>query len=156
MFLFYPYTVRRMAAHGTTYRLQHFVTIQPEQWKVPHFCEVEYSAVDQRYAGNHFYRKTAFAQISPLIKAGALPSVAGSFYDATENHVLSIKWQRASLAKMEEYILWSQVSETKSRRRSSAPVTPCRKSLTSCTMSMGRSEERREGKECRSRWSPYH
>lgn len=49
------------------------------------------SAVDQRYAGNHFYRKTAFAQISPLTKAGALPSVAGSFYDATENHVLSIK-----------------------------------------------------------------
>ena len=35
--------------------------------------------------------KTAFAQISPLTKAGALPSVAGSFYDATENHVLSIK-----------------------------------------------------------------
>ena len=31
MSLYYPHTVRRMAAHGTTYRLQHFVTIQPEQ-----------------------------------------------------------------------------------------------------------------------------
>lgn len=50
-----------------------------------------YSAVDQRYAGSHFYRKTAFAQISPLTKASVLPSVAGSFYDATENHVLVVK-----------------------------------------------------------------
>ena len=123
MFLFYPYTVRRMAAHGTTYRLQHFVTIQPEQWKVPHFCEVEYSAVDQRYAGNHFYRKTAFAQISPLTKAGALPSAAGSFYDATENHVLSIKWQRASLAKMEEYFMKSSIrNEIKMCIRDSLPT----------------------------------
>ena len=38
-----------------------------------------------------------------MTKAGALPSVAGSFYDATENHVLVVKWQRASLAKMEDY-----------------------------------------------------
>ena len=29
-------------------------------------------------------------------------------------------------------------------------------SLTSCEVSIGRSEERRVGKECRSRWSPYH
>ncbi len=29
------------------------------------------------------------------------------------------------------------ISETKSRRRSSAPGTPCRKSLTSCTMNTG-------------------
>ena len=77
--------------------------IQPERGKAPYFREVEYSASDQRYVGNHFYRKTAFAQISPLTKAGALPSVAGSFYDATENHVLVVKWQRASLAKMEDY-----------------------------------------------------
>jgi hypothetical protein len=41
--------------------------------------------------GNHFYRKTAFAQISPLTKAGALSSAAGSFYDATGNHALTPK-----------------------------------------------------------------
>ena len=28
--------------------------------------------------------------------------------------------------------------------------------LISATMALGRSEERRVGKECRSRWSPYH
>ena len=31
-----------------------------------------------------------------------------------------------------------------------------RKSDTFCPMQCARSEERRVGKECRSRWSPYH
>ena len=91
MFLSYPHTVRKIAARGTAHTLRRLAQIQPERGKAPYFREVEYSAADQRYARNYFYRKTAFAQISPLTKAGALPSVAGSFYDATENHVLVVK-----------------------------------------------------------------
>src|SRR2546425_9940602 len=33
---------------------------------------------------------------------------------------------------------------------------PLNKEDEQCTESRGRSEERRVGKECRSRWSPYH
>ena len=40
----------------------------------------------------------------------------------------------------------------KSKRRSRPTNSTCRSSSTSAT----RSEERRVGKECRSRWSPYH
>lgn len=82
--------VRRIAARGTAHTLRR-LQIQPERGKAPYFREVEYSASDQRYVGNHFYRKTAFAQISPLTKAGALSSAAGSFYDATGNHALTPK-----------------------------------------------------------------
>jgi hypothetical protein len=91
MFLTYPHTVCRIAARGTAHTLRRLVQIQPERGKAPYFREVEYSASDQRYVGNHFYRKTAFAQISPLTKAGALSSAAGSFYDATENYALTPK-----------------------------------------------------------------
>ena len=91
MFLTYPHTVRRIAARGTAHTLRRLVQIQPERGKAPYFREVEYSASDQRYVGNHFYRKIAVIQISPLIAVGALSSAAGSFYDATENHVLTPK-----------------------------------------------------------------
>ena len=91
MLLTFPHTVHRIAVRGTAHTLRRLVQIQPEQGKAPYFREAEYSASDQRYAGNHFYRKTAFAQISPLTKAGALPSAAGSFYDATGNHALTPK-----------------------------------------------------------------
>ena len=80
-----------MAARGTAHTLRRLVQIRPERGKAPYFREVEYSASDQRYVGNHFYRKTTFMQISPLTKASALPSAAGSFYDATKNHVLVVK-----------------------------------------------------------------
>ena len=91
MFPPYPNTVHRIAARGTAHSLRRLAQIQPERGKAPYFREVEYSAADQRYARNHFYRKTAFAQISPLTKAGALSSASGSFYDVTENHALTPK-----------------------------------------------------------------
>ena len=91
MFLYYPHTVHKIAARGTVHTLRRLAQIQPEQGKVPYFSEVEYSAVDQRYAWNHFYRKIAFAQISPLSNAGVLPCAAGSFYNATKNHALTPK-----------------------------------------------------------------
>src|SRR3712207_8639670 len=47
-----------------------------------------------------------------------------------------------------------------SRARSSCIVTPANSATTSAVRSSAvgprRSEERRVGKECRSRWSPYH
>ncbi|WP_418854878.1 hypothetical protein [Ruthenibacterium lactatiformans] len=91
MFLPFPHTVHRIAARGTAHTLHRLVQIQPERGKAPYFREVEYSDSDQRYGRNYFYRKTAFAQISPLTKAGALSSAAGSFYDATGNHALTPK-----------------------------------------------------------------
>ena len=103
MFLPFPHTVHKMAARGTAHTLRRLVQIQPERGKAPYFREVEYSAVDQRYTGKHFYRKTATITILSYHEAGTLSSAAGSFYDATENHVLVVKWQRASLAKMEDY-----------------------------------------------------
>ena len=33
---------------------------------------------------------------------------------------------------------------------------PFRQHLSQVMLALGRSEERRVGKECRSRWSPYH
>src|SRR3712207_9426611 len=45
----------------------------------------------------------------------------------------------------------------KGAHRSTRPdSTPARRSRASSTTSSSRSEERRVGKECRSRWSPYH
>src|SRR5574337_719240 len=42
------------------------------------------------------------------------------------------------------------------RRRNLSGATRCLKKPASSSVASSRSEERRVGKECRSRWSPYH
>src|SRR5690242_21811562 len=46
--------------------------------------------------------------------------------------------------------------ETSSRRARSLSVAPSMQNLRASSLWVGRSEERRVGKECSSRWSPYH
>ena len=46
--------------------------------------------------------------------------------------------------------------EPSTRTQSSFDLAGKRLGADVMTMNMGRSEERRVGKECRSRWSPYH
>jgi len=42
------------------------------------------------------------------------------------------------------------------RRHAQTPPSAMRRLITNIEISSARSEERRVGKECRSRWSPYH
>ena len=42
------------------------------------------------------------------------------------------------------------------REKTGCGMMDCKKALVECDGDMDRSEERRVGKECRSRWSPYH
>src|SRR2546430_3909511 len=44
----------------------------------------------------------------------------------------------------------------RARRHPEFPNMPIARELTDDPGALGRSEERRVGKECRSRWSPYH
>ena len=73
---------------------------------------------------------------------------------------------RLSLAEQQqpielEFAVWRQGGEVgrggrQSRAWSSGGKVPWLGGLTSTFRSLLRSEERRVGKECRSRWSPYH
>ena len=47
-------------------------------------------------------------------------------------------------------------SDLKKIKSSDKVVLPGQGSFKSCVDALTRSEERRVGKECRSRWSPYH
>src|SRR2546430_17138587 len=49
----------------------------------------------------------------------------------------------------------SRANDSGNQSRNSLPVK-CRKTDSRFGLRMERSEERRVGKECRSRWSPYH
>ena len=50
--------------------------------------------------------------------------------------------------------LWDTVAESYVRSRGKEPKPTVREEVRA--LSLLRSEERRVGKECRSRWSPYH
>src|SRR5256885_16765699 len=49
-----------------------------------------------------------------------------------------------------------QVDHSSTRMRSRSSAASSKFSLSTARRSCSRSEERRVGKECRSRWSPYH
>ena len=59
----------------------------------------------------------------------------------------------AGLRPIEDVQLGERVLTHKGRWR---PVTATMRRLADTVLAAGRSEERRVGKECRSRWSPYH
>src|SRR5258708_34757191 len=68
---------------------------------------------------------------------------------------------RATLPGRQGNFLTEQRSGSRSRGKGSLPWCACSRhvaviELSSPARADGRSEERRVGKECRSRWSPYH
>src|SRR3712207_7624623 len=60
---------------------------------------------------------------------------------------------KASPTAFSEGVQPCDSTRTQSDRSANTPSLP---SSASLPLSVGRSEERRVGKECRSRWSPYH
>ena len=55
-----------------------------------------------------------------------------------------------------KYSIWPEICTSPVRTESSLTCIPCPPMVRSPSGVCSRSEERRVGKECRSRWSPYH
>ena len=93
--------------------------------------------------GNHYFahNKEAFPCVRPWTQLSASPHTVHFRWMSFIDHVD----HAAPIAPC----WWTTVSPRKGTTRSQGR-------LGSCFPRGGRSEERRVGKECRSRWSPYH
>src|SRR5256885_10910813 len=117
--------------------------------------------------GRRFFNRLGASRLDRTIcssagKAGMLITLGGSFGmdpERFDEAKLILVW--GSNPIVSNLHLWSRAQEAKRRGARLVAIDPYRSlSAEKCHEHLaplpGRSEERRVGKECRSRWSPYH
>src|SRR5256885_9384794 len=107
----------------------------PEKIRVHFFCQAEDGIRDYKVTG---------------VQTCALP-ISSRRFGMTE---AGSEFYRHAVATLRE----AERAETTMRNRLKEPsgTVRCTASIATMQFAVGRSEERRVGKECRSRWSPYH